>query len=54
MTVAMPAGGGWPADDGGAVDAAVELASLIADNGPLAVAATKQVARARNIAGLPP
>ena len=34
------------ADEGGAVDAAVELASLIADNGPLAVAATKQVARA--------
>jgi enoyl-CoA hydratase len=34
------------ADEGGALDAAVELANVIADNGPLAVAATKQVARA--------
>jgi len=34
-----------PADEGGALDAAVELANVIADNGPLAVAATKQVAR---------
>ena len=33
------------ADEGGALDAAVELANDIADNGPLAVAATKQVAR---------
>jgi enoyl-CoA hydratase len=33
-------------DDGTALDAAVELAALIADNGPLAVAATKAVARA--------
>jgi len=33
-------------DEGGAVDAAVELASLIAGNGPLAVAATKQIAAA--------
>jgi enoyl-CoA hydratase len=33
------------ADEGGALDAAVELANVIADNGPLAVAATKQVAR---------
>jgi enoyl-CoA hydratase len=32
--------------DGTALDAAVELATLIARNGPLAVAATKQVARA--------
>ncbi|MCO1653632.1 crotonase/enoyl-CoA hydratase family protein [Pseudonocardia humida] len=32
-------------DEGGALDAAVELATLIAGNGPLAVAATKQVAR---------
>ena len=30
-------------DEGGAVDAAVELATAIAANGPLAVAATKQV-----------
>jgi enoyl-CoA hydratase len=30
---------------GGALDAAVELAGVIAENGPLAVAATKQVAR---------
>ena len=34
------------ADEGGAVDAAVELANVIADNGPLAVAASKQIARA--------
>jgi enoyl-CoA hydratase len=33
-------------DEGGAVEAAVELASLIAGNGPLAVAATKQIAAA--------
>jgi enoyl-CoA hydratase len=33
------------ADEGGALDAAIELANVIADNGPLAVAATKQVAR---------
>jgi enoyl-CoA hydratase len=33
-------------DEGGAVDAAVELATLIAGNGPLAVAATKQIAAA--------
>jgi enoyl-CoA hydratase len=32
-------------EQGGALDAAVELATLIAGNGPLAVAATKQVAR---------
>jgi len=32
-------------DEGGALDAAVELATLIAGNGPLAVAATKQIAR---------
>jgi enoyl-CoA hydratase len=32
--------------DGGALDAAVELATTIAANGPLAVAATKQIARA--------
>jgi enoyl-CoA hydratase len=32
--------------DGQAVDAALELAAVIADNGPLAVAATKQIARA--------
>jgi enoyl-CoA hydratase len=32
--------------EGQALDAAVELAGAIADNGPLAVAATKQVARA--------
>jgi enoyl-CoA hydratase len=31
-------------DEGGALDAAVELAGLIAANGPLAVAATKQIA----------
>jgi enoyl-CoA hydratase len=31
-------------DEGAAVDAAVELAALIAANGPLAVAATKQIA----------
>jgi enoyl-CoA hydratase len=30
-------------DEGGALEAAVELASGIADNGPLAVAATKQI-----------
>jgi enoyl-CoA hydratase len=30
-------------DDGTAVDAAVEIASVIAANGPLAVAATKQI-----------
>jgi enoyl-CoA hydratase len=33
-------------DEGGALDAAVELGALIAGNGPLAVAATKQIARA--------
>lgn len=33
-------------DEGGALDAALELAALIAANGPLAVAVTKQVARA--------
>ena len=33
-------------DEGAAVDAAVELANAIADNGPLAVAASKQIARA--------
>jgi len=33
-------------DEGGAVEAAVELAALIAGNGPLAVAATKQIAAA--------
>jgi enoyl-CoA hydratase len=33
-------------DEGGALDGAVELATRIAGNGPLAVAATKQVARA--------
>jgi enoyl-CoA hydratase len=32
--------------DGTALDGALELAAVIADNGPLAVAATKQVARA--------
>jgi enoyl-CoA hydratase len=32
-------------DEGGALDAALELATLIAGNGPLAVAATKQIAR---------
>ena len=32
-------------EEGGAVDAAVELASRIAANGPLAVMATKQIAR---------
>ncbi len=32
-------------DDGGALDAAVELADVIAANGPLAVAATKEIAR---------
>jgi enoyl-CoA hydratase len=32
-------------DEGGALDGAVELGTLIAANGPLAVAATKQVAR---------
>jgi enoyl-CoA hydratase len=32
-------------EDGGALEAAVELATVIAANGPLAVAATKQVAR---------
>jgi enoyl-CoA hydratase len=32
--------------DGGALDAAIELATTIAANGPLAVAATKQIARA--------
>jgi enoyl-CoA hydratase len=32
-------------DDGGALGAAVDLAAVIAANGPLAVAATKQVAR---------
>ncbi len=32
-------------DEGGALAAAVELATLIAGNGPLAVAATKQIAR---------
>jgi enoyl-CoA hydratase len=31
-------------DEGGAVEAAVELATLVAGNGPLAVAATKQIA----------
>jgi enoyl-CoA hydratase len=33
-------------DEGGAVDAAVELATLIAGNGPLAVAASKEIAAA--------
>jgi enoyl-CoA hydratase len=33
-------------DDGAALEAAVELAGLIAGNGPLAVAATKQIAAA--------
>jgi enoyl-CoA hydratase len=33
------------APSGGALDAAVELAGVIADNGPLAVAATKAIAR---------
>ena len=33
-------------DEGGALEAAVELATLIAGNGPLAVAATKQIAAA--------
>ena len=32
-------------DDGGALDAAVEIAGVIAANGPLAVAATKAIAR---------
>jgi enoyl-CoA hydratase len=32
-------------DEGGALDAALELAETIAANGPLAVAATKQIAR---------
>ncbi len=32
--------------EGQALDAALELAAVVADNGPLAVAATKQVARA--------
>ena len=32
-------------DDGGALDAAVELATAIAANGPLAVAATKRIAQ---------
>jgi len=32
--------------DGGALTAAVEMADLIADNGPLAVAVTKQIANA--------
>jgi enoyl-CoA hydratase len=32
-------------EEGGALEAAVELATLIAGNGPLAVAATKQIAR---------
>jgi enoyl-CoA hydratase len=31
--------------EGGALDGAIELAGVIADNGPLAVAATKQIAR---------
>jgi enoyl-CoA hydratase len=31
--------------EGGALDGALELASVIADNGPLAIAATKQLAR---------
>jgi enoyl-CoA hydratase len=31
--------------EGGALDGAIELGSVIADNGPLAVAATKQIAR---------
>jgi enoyl-CoA hydratase len=35
-------------DEGAALDAAVELATLIAGNGPLAVAATKQIAVATN------
>lgn len=34
------------APEGGALDAAVELAGVIAKNGPLALAATKQIARA--------
>jgi enoyl-CoA hydratase len=33
---------------GTALDAAVELAEVIAKNGPLAVAVTKQIARASN------
>ena len=33
------------AEEGGAIDGALELAGLIAANGPLAVAATKQIAR---------
>jgi enoyl-CoA hydratase len=33
-------------DDGGALEAAVGLAEAIAANGPLAVAATKRIARA--------
>ncbi|TQM11355.1 crotonase/enoyl-CoA hydratase family protein [Pseudonocardia kunmingensis] len=33
-------------DDGGALDGALELAATVAANGPLAVAATKQIARA--------
>jgi enoyl-CoA hydratase len=33
-------------DEGGALDAAIKLATTIAANGPLAVAATKQIARA--------
>src|SRR5256885_1740774 len=40
--------GGWltrAVPDGQAVDAALELAATIAENGPLALAATKQVAR---------
>ncbi|WP_280490094.1 crotonase/enoyl-CoA hydratase family protein [Nocardia carnea] len=32
-------------DEGGALDGAIELATTIAGNGPLAVAATKQIAR---------
>ncbi|SFO71130.1 enoyl-CoA hydratase [Geodermatophilus dictyosporus] len=32
-------------DEGGALDAAVELAEVVAANGPLAVAATKEIAR---------
>ena len=34
-------------DDGGALDAAVELATAIAANGPLAVAATKRIVQRR-------
>jgi enoyl-CoA hydratase len=36
------------ADDGGALDAALELARTIAANGPLALAATKKVTQERH------